>query len=897
MRAVRAVPVLAVLLLTCLLPAIASADRRVTRPVATSHARLLHGHAHARAAQSDDVPREVPLRYPHPDQVRAAKGQAPGLQARAAQAPAPQSSVYNGLNAAGLGPNGPTPPDPTGSIGPADYIEMVNAKVGLYSRSDLSLTTSAVLDTFTAGTGNAASGDCDPQIQWDQQGGRWFYAAIDCNEPLGTSPGTQSLFFGWSKTADPGSLTSDWCKYVLGTDDVLYDYPKLGHDDTHLLIGANAFSGAGETFVGARVLSMPKPAPGDLSSCAAAPAVSTFNLPSAVASPEPVNTAESVPDGAYVVAGEALSGTNDHLRVFHVSGSPATLTADGRVAVAPFDIPPSILQPGTTNELDSSDGRLTQAVADTDPDAAVADPTGGGLALWTQHTVASTDGARAEVRWYEIVAKDCTASCAPTLRQQGTVGDAASSAFNGAISPAGNGSSAVIFFNIGGSTLLPEIRARTRIATDPQGTMGGELTLGSSSHFDQDFSCAPPNPGDPPLCRWGDYAGASPDPLQQNAVWGTNQALGPASGSSAHWVTRNYAVSPDAAPADPVASTAPATNVTATSATLNGSVNPTGTATSYYFEYGPTLAYGQRTPVRSAGSGSADVPVNEDVAGLTPSTTYHFRIVAVRGLSLTPGSDRAFDTAAAPPTDTGGRGPRLDRDRDGHGRRRRRRDDPRSYGRDAPDRAPDHARARTPELQPAHRDVARHPHHDHARARRRARPGLAARQHAHLRSGGGASGHRRHAHGARRALGDPRRARPPLSEGGGAAPPPALGPPHAARRRHAGGRHAGDDDHLGDDPPRVAADASTRPAGARSAGTAPTSRRALRTRGRSCTGRRRGPSCRRRRCEPSGRGRSAEVGSGEPWEAPSGGNRGSAEVGARCFVYRRQRGLMREVSD
>ncbi len=70
-------------------------------------------------------------------------------------------------------------------------------------------------------------------------------------------------------------------------------------------------------------------------------------------------------------------------------------------------------------------------------------------------------------------------------------------------------------------------------------------------------------------------------------------------------------------------------NVKPTSLTLRGTVNPeeTGEATCE-FEYGTTLAYGQRAPCTAAiANGNATVPVQATVSGLKSGTTYYFRLV------------------------------------------------------------------------------------------------------------------------------------------------------------------------------------------------------------------------------------------------------------------------------
>src|SRR4051812_659512 len=69
-------------------------------------------------------------------------------------------------------------------------------------------------------------------------------------------------------------------------------------------------------------------------------------------------------------------------------------------------------------------------------------------------------------------------------------------------------------------------------------------------------------------------------------------------------------------------------SVTATGATLNGTVKAHGQSTTYVFEYGLSKAYGSQTATGNAGASNSTVPVTAPVAGLQPETTYHFRIVA-----------------------------------------------------------------------------------------------------------------------------------------------------------------------------------------------------------------------------------------------------------------------------
>jgi len=110
----------------------------------------------------------------------------------------------------------------------------------------------------------------------------------------------------------------------------------------------------------------------------------------------------------------------------------------------------------------------------------------------------------------------------------------------------------------------------------------------------------------------------------------------------------------------PTVTTSPATTITDTAATLNGSVNPNGSATNYAFQWGPTNGYGHETTLTSAGSGTTSSSVSATVNGLAPGTTYHFRIIAINDGGTSVGSDQTFATTgtapapSTPPTATTG---------------------------------------------------------------------------------------------------------------------------------------------------------------------------------------------------------------------------------------------------
>jgi N-acetylmuramoyl-L-alanine amidase len=99
------------------------------------------------------------------------------------------------------------------------------------------------------------------------------------------------------------------------------------------------------------------------------------------------------------------------------------------------------------------------------------------------------------------------------------------------------------------------------------------------------------------------------------------------------------------APTAPAVVTGAASNVTGTSATVSGSVNPNGQQTSYYFQYGTSTAYGGATASTSAGAGSTALPVSAGISGLQRRTTYHYRLVATNASGASYGGDQTFRTS------------------------------------------------------------------------------------------------------------------------------------------------------------------------------------------------------------------------------------------------------------
>ena len=105
----------------------------------------------------------------------------------------------------------------------------------------------------------------------------------------------------------------------------------------------------------------------------------------------------------------------------------------------------------------------------------------------------------------------------------------------------------------------------------------------------------------------------------------------------------------------PAATTAAASGITFDSATLNGTVNASNNnSTTVAFDYGTSTAYGtQVAATPSTATGNIATPVNAMLTGLTPNTTYHYRVTAACSVATATGKDLTFTTRDQPPTTQG----------------------------------------------------------------------------------------------------------------------------------------------------------------------------------------------------------------------------------------------------
>ena len=204
------------------------------------------------------------------------------------------------------------------------------------------------------------------------------------------------------------------------------------------------------------------------------------------------------------------------------------------------------------------------------------------------------------------------------------------------------------------ASAVTETSATLNATVNPNGTAVTKCTFeyGTETSYGKTAPCATlPGSGSSPVAVTAAISGLSAGTTYHFRIVAENAATTTKGEGADETFTTSSAPPPPANA--PTAVTEAASAVTETSATLNATVNPNGTAvTKCTFEYGTELSYGKTAPCATLpGSGSDPVAVTAAISGLSAGTTYHFRIVAENAATTTKGegADETFTTSSAPP--------------------------------------------------------------------------------------------------------------------------------------------------------------------------------------------------------------------------------------------------------
>ncbi len=264
-------------------------------------------------------------------------------------------------NFIGFDNTGPTPPDPTGAVGPNHYVHAVNSQIKVFDKTGTLVTGPVTLASFLGISGNLG----DPIIMYDHLADRYFVSEFG-DDPFGTN----SLALGVSVTNDP---TGAYNVYQFSLD-AFPDYPHYSVWPDAYYLTANK-GGANKVYAIERDVIL---------AGGANPQIIGFPLPGSVPnnntvySPEPANllgtdAPADVPGYIVYLQDDGWGGvTFDHLKVWEidvdfVNAGNSTISAPLEIPTDPFNsvFAPfgtgDVAQPGTGNKIDMIGGVISFA--------------------------------------------------------------------------------------------------------------------------------------------------------------------------------------------------------------------------------------------------------------------------------------------------------------------------------------------------------------------------------------------------------------------------------------------------------------------------------------------------------------------------------------------------------
>ncbi|MCX6303626.1 MAG: hypothetical protein NT040_01535 [Bacteroidetes bacterium] len=523
-----------------------------------------------------------------------------------------------------------TPPDPAGDVGPNHYVQVVNSMLQIFSKTGTSLYGPVQTSTLWSGFSGNWDGhnNGDAIVLYDETADRWIITqfAIDC-------PGTPKTEYEMVAVSTTGDPTGSYYRYAFQFD-YMPDYPKLGVWQDGYYMAVNRFNtNLGTTpFVGAGacVLERSKMLTGDASARMIYFKTETLGGTGSASGSACWSMLPSDCDGTLPAAGTPnyftyINGTAQ-LRLWALHADWTTTTNSTFTYVTALTVA-SYTQMGSgsvpemgTLSLDGLGDRLMFRNQYRN--------FGSYETFVTCHNV-NTGSSVAGIRWYEYR----KTGSAFSLYQQSTYapGDG-KSRWMGSIAMNASGDIGLAY-SVSSSTMYPSIYFTGRKASDPLNQMTiseGIIQTGTVSMTS--------------YSRWGDYSAMNVDPSDNTTFWTTQEYVG-TYGGWCPWATK---VASFKFSSPPVVTTAAATGITMTAATLNGTVNPNGVATTYYFQWGTSVSYGNNTATVSAGSGSSAIAVSANLTGLTSGTTYHFRLAGTNSDGTVYGSDLTFTPPLIP---------------------------------------------------------------------------------------------------------------------------------------------------------------------------------------------------------------------------------------------------------
>jgi hypothetical protein len=411
-------------------------------------------------------------------------------------------------NFEGISAHGYMPPDTSGEAGHQHYVQVVNRKFAVFSKTGTLLYGPVNINTLWSGFGGLCetTNEGDPIVVYDQLANRWLISQFAY-----VTGGAHLECIAVSTTQDP---TGSYYRYSYSFPS-FNDYPKIGvwpdgYYATYILRNPDW------SVVTSRICAYDR---SKMIAGAGAPAqcfdVGKTNIALLPADLDGVTP----PPGGSPHFSMNLSTTNLNLWKLKINWtSPANSTITGPVSIpvaaygracSPTRI--CVSQPGVTQKLDSFSDRLMFRLSYRN--------FGSHQSLVVNHSV-EAGGGISGVRWYEIRNPNGT----PVAYQQGTYSPDSNHRWMGSAASDLNGNIG-LGYSISGNQVHPGIRYTGRLVTDPKGTLPqGEAVIMNGTGSQNGSQ------------RWGDYSALTVDPTDDCTYWYTTEYI--ATTGSFNWRTR-----------------------------------------------------------------------------------------------------------------------------------------------------------------------------------------------------------------------------------------------------------------------------------------------------------------------------------------------------------------------
>ena len=167
-----------------------------------------------------------------------------------------------------------------------------------------------------------------------------------------------------------------------------------------------------------------------------------------------------------------------------------------------------------------------------------------------------------------------------------------------------------------------------------------EVIYGTTYAYGQSKPCAPAGPYAGPTSVHADLSGLTAETVYHYRIVARNANGLSRSGDRTYKPDAVYDLT-----------TGGSADILGQTAKLQGSLDPDGYETDYYFEFGTTEAYGQKSGVQEVG-GTGAKSINSPIAGLTADTVYQYRLVAENQFGTSFGQNQSFKTLKTPTVST-----------------------------------------------------------------------------------------------------------------------------------------------------------------------------------------------------------------------------------------------------